>query len=164
MKTPAIEIVPFSAQHANGVVALILGIQQIEFEIPITIEAQADLKDIPHFYQQENGNFWVALAQDQVVGTIALLDIGMKQGALRKMFVNAAYRGADQGVARDLLETLFCWCRTRDVQEIFLGTTSKFVAAQRFYEKNGFVEITRRELPSRFPVMAVDSKFYCKKV
>ena len=45
-----IEIVPYTPQHADGVVAVILPIQQIEFEIPITLDAQPDLKDIPGFY------------------------------------------------------------------------------------------------------------------
>ena len=44
--------------------------------------------------------------------------------------------------------------------EVLLGTTEKFVAAQRFYEKNGFAEIEREELPVTFPLMAVDVKFY----
>ena len=46
------------------------------------------------------------------------------------------------------------------IAEIYLGTTEKFLAAHRFYEKNGFAEVRRDELPSAFPVMAVDSKFY----
>ncbi|MES1217848.1 MAG: GNAT family N-acetyltransferase, partial [Bacteroidota bacterium] len=35
-----------------------------------------------------------------------------------------------------------------------------FIAAQRFYEKNGFKEIRKQELPETFPVMEVDIKFY----
>ncbi|MGO7422080.1 GNAT family N-acetyltransferase, partial [Rhizobium ruizarguesonis] len=46
----------------------------------------------------------------------------------------------------------------------FLGTTDKFVAAHRFYEKNGFTEIAKSALPRTFPLMAVDSKFYRYKV
>jgi predicted N-acetyltransferase YhbS len=41
-----------------------------------------------------------------------------------------------------------------------LGTTAKFLAAHRFYEKNGFREIAQTELPASFPVMTVDTKFY----
>jgi hypothetical protein len=41
-----VRIVPFGPEHADGVVSVILPIQQIEFEIPITLEAQPDLKDI----------------------------------------------------------------------------------------------------------------------
>jgi hypothetical protein len=49
-----IRIVPFSPEHAAGVMSVILPIQQIEFEIPITLEAQPDLKDIRGFYQRSS--------------------------------------------------------------------------------------------------------------
>ncbi len=155
-----VQIVPFSPQYADGVVAVILPIQQAEFEIPITLDAQPDLKDIPAFYQRHDGNFWVALDGDRVIGTVALLDIGNHQAALRKMFVAAAHRGLGQGVARQLLGTLMAWCRARGVNAVYLGTTAKFLAAHRFYEKSGFREIAREALPESFPVMAVDTKFY----
>jgi len=74
-----IDITPFRPQHAEGVVSVILPIQQAEFEIPITLEAQPDLPDIPGFYQQGKGNFWVAFDGLEVVGSVALLDIGNGQ-------------------------------------------------------------------------------------
>ena len=89
-----IQIVPFTSQHAEGVGALIVGIQRDEFQIPITLEDQPDLQDIPAFYQQGAGNFWVAVSEGEVVGTVALLDLGNHQGALRKMFVHASLSGA----------------------------------------------------------------------
>ena len=95
-----IDIVPFSSPHAGGVVSLILPIQHSEFDIPITLEAQPDLQDIRGFYQHGNGTFRVALDGPRVVGTVALLDIGNNQAALRKMFVDAPRRGAERGVAR----------------------------------------------------------------
>ncbi len=155
-----IEIVPFAPAHGPGVVAVILPIQQAEFGIPITLADQPDLNHVPGFYLRDDGGFWVALADGVVVGTVGLLDIGNGQAALRKMFVAASHRGPDHGVARRLLETVLMWSRSRDVREIFLGTTAEFLAAHRFYEKHGFLETTRDELPPRFPVMRVDSKFY----
>ena len=155
-----IETAPFCEQHQAGVMDVILPIQQAEFHIPITSDAQPDLQDIPGFYLRDNGNFWVALDGTQVVGTIALLDIGNGQGALRKMFVKKQYRGSDQGVAQNLLWTLLQWCRQHNVSEIFLGTTARFRAAHRFYEKNGFLEIDKIALPEKFPIMSVDTKFY----
>ena len=44
--------------------------------------------------------------------------------------------------------------------EIYLGTTDKFLAAHRFYEKNGFKRIQPELLPTQFPKMKVDSRFY----
>jgi GNAT superfamily N-acetyltransferase len=113
-----------------------------------------ELRD-PHSAANVRG-FW----QPSTVGTAALLDIGNHQAALRKMFVAATHRGPAHGVARQLLGTLVAWCRTKDVTAVYLGTTAKFLAAHRFYEKNGFREIAREALPGSFPVMAVDTKFY----
>ena len=155
-----IAIVPFEPKHAEGIASVILPIQQAEFDIPITLEAQPDLKDITGFYQHGSGNFWVALLDEEVIGTVGLLDIGNNQAALRKMFVKAEFRGSEYGVAKRLLTQLLEWCRAHRVKEIYLGTTAKFLAAHRFYEKNGFREIRRAELPSSFPVMVVDTKFY----
>lgn len=155
-----IKIVPYTAEHAAGVVSVILPIQQSEFAVPITLDAQPDLLDIAGFYQRNCGNFWVAIHGENVVGTIGLLDIGNRQAALRKMFVAAAYRGAEQGVAKQLLDELLVWSVKQGITEILLGTTDKFVAAHRFYEKNGFTEVQKFSLPQTFPVMAVDSKFY----
>jgi N-acetylglutamate synthase-like GNAT family acetyltransferase len=155
-----VSIETYLPSQTRAIGELIVGIQTAEFQIPITLEAQPDLRDIQGFYQQGNGNFWVALDREEVIGTIALLDIGNRQAALRKMFVHQAYRGAERGVAKMLLGTLLDWSRKSDIAEIFLGTTEKFVAAHRFYERNGFVEIDLLRLPPSFPVMAVDSKFY----
>lgn len=155
-----IDIVPYATSHADAVVALILGIQRDEFGVPVTLQDQPDLLDVERFYRRGAGNFWVALDAGAVVGTIALLDVGDGRAALRKMFVAASHRGARHGVAQRLLDTLIAWCGARGVRQIDLGTTEKFLAAHRFYEKNGFVGITRDELPSTFPVMQVDTRFY----
>lgn len=150
----------FSAADQRGVVEVILPIQNQEFGISITEHQQPDLSDIPQFYQQGSGDFWVAKSCGKVVGTLGLKDIGNAQAALRKMFVSASYRGREFGVAALLLNTLLQHAQSENVRDIFLGTTDKFLAAHRFYEKNGFEEVTVPELPQAFPRMAVDSKFY----
>lgn len=74
------------------------------------------------------------------------------------MFVRAQSRGT--GLAAALLGALFDWCRGAGIGEIFLGTTDRFLAAHRFYEKNGFARIEKGSLPPAFPLMVVDSVFY----
>lgn len=158
------DVVAFRPGLETAVVDLIVGIQRGEFAIDISAEQQPDLRSIGTFYQVNGGNFWVALRDGRVVGTIALLDIGNHQGALRKMFVHRDHRGAEHGTASRLLDTLLDWARSRDFREIFLGTTAQFLAAHRFYEKNGFVEIPRSSLPPAFPVMSVDTKFFTRRM
>ena len=157
-------IEPFRPEHVGQVVRLIVGIQQNEFNLPITAKDQPDLQDIPEFYQVKNGNFWVALQESRVVGTIALLDIGNRTGALRKMFVNARCRGKETGTAKKLLDALLAWAARKEFTAIYLGTTPKFLAAHAFYERNGFQEVAKSDLPSAFPIMKVDTKFYAYKV
>tara|TARA_R110002072_G_scaffold302674_1_gene487195 strand:+ start:4682 stop:5164 length:483 start_codon:yes stop_codon:yes gene_type:complete len=155
-----IEISEYTPDDRRAVIDLILDIQNNEFGIAITEEQQPDLQDIPSFYQHGNGNFWVAMHQGIVVGSISLLDIGNGESALRKMFVRSKFRGKRYGVSSSLLRHALDSARSNDVQRIYLGTTSQFLAAHRFYERNGFVEISRSRLPQTFPIMTVDSKFY----
>jgi N-acetylglutamate synthase-like GNAT family acetyltransferase len=136
----------------------VLDIQRNEFGVPITIDDQPDLAQIPAFYQRGRGGFWVALDRGAVVGTIGLLDAG--EVALRKMFVRKDRRGQAHGVAARLFETLLAHAREQSVVRLFLGTRPEMHAAHRFYEKHGFVRIDARDLPPAFPRVAVDSIFY----
>ena len=155
-----ITIETYTDNHKKEVADLILQIQKYEFNLPITLEQQPDLNQIPSYYQTNNGNFWIAKNENQIIGTISLLDIGNHQGALRKMFVQQNFRGKEYEIGQKLLDTLIKWARVKGFTEIFLGTTEKFTRAQRFYIKNGFEEVEKQELPESFPVMKVDNKFY----
>lgn len=141
------KVVPFSAAYQAGVIDVILPIQKSEFGISIVLEDQPDLRDIPGVYQRGSGNFWITLADDQVVGTISLLDIGSAQGTLCKLFVRAECRGPHHQIARSLFGTLTEWCHEKQIRQVFLGTTASFVAAHRFYGKSGFAEIQKAGLP-----------------
>ena len=155
-----IEIVSHSKSLESSVIDLILEIQRAEFALHIGAEDQPDLLDVANFYQTGAGNFWVALAGDEVVGTIALRDIGNRQGALRKMYVKATHRGKEHAVAAQLLERLVQSATGAEVQDLYLATTEQFVAALRFYEKNGFVRIAAEALPGAFPRIAPETRFY----
>lgn len=155
-----VSIQRYQPRYQADLIELILPIQNQEFAIAITAEQQPDLREVENFYQQGKGDFWLALAEDRVVGSIGLKDIGDRHGALRKMFVAQAWRGREHGVAKGLLEALLAHARQQELQAVWLGTTAKFLAAHRFYEKNGFAEVAEAMLPATFPLMKVDSKFY----
>ena len=152
------QIALYQPQYQTAVINLILTIQQQEFELPITLADQSDLLDIPTVYQQGQGNFWVALESDRVIGTIAAIDIGEHQLALRKMFVATLYRRT--GVGNQLLNTLCRWAVQRQVSDIYLGTVEVFKGAHQFYENYGFRQIDKLDLPTSFPIMQGDNRFY----
>ena len=152
-------VASFVAADASAVADHVLGIQRGEFGVPITLDDQPDLADVPAFYQRGRGGFWVAKRGAQVVGTIGLLD-GGEEVALRKMFVDRAHRGGPGGTAQRLLDALVQHARARRIGRIFLGTRPEMKAAHRFYEKNGFARIEEAAVPAAFPRMQTDSLFY----
>lgn len=160
MQEPGILIQPFDRNYAEAVIALILPIQQIEFGVPVTAADQPDLLDIPAFYFKGKGNFWIAVANGRVVGTIGLLDYGEGGFALRKMFVEKLYRGAAMGIAQSLWQVAKDWVVQQEGKDIYLGTVEILKAAHRFYEKNGFIRVEQQQLPENFPRMPVDTVFY----
>ncbi|MBS2970396.1 GNAT family N-acetyltransferase [Metabacillus sp. KIGAM252] len=157
MSIPVIK--EYADEFQNETAELILAIQQHEYQVAITKEEQPDLLNIKEFYQAGNGNFWVAVYEREVVGTISLLDIGSQQLALRKMFVKKEFRGPIFQTASLLLNTALKWAKDKSISAIFLGTAPQFKAAHRFYEKNGFISIKLEQLPASFPVLQVDKKF-----
>jgi len=157
-------IQPFENQDTEHIINLILNIQQNEFQVPITINEQQDLLNIPGFYQHGKGNFWVAKYGEEVVGTIALIDCGENIGTIRKMFVKKEFRGKEYGIAQRLMDILETTSRENDIKNLYLGTIEKLQAAIRFYIRNGFKLIEKQNLPSVFPIMSVDTHFFEKEI
>ena len=160
MNTINLTIAPIFNDDCTEIIDLILPIQQIEFNVPITIEGQPDLLDIESNYHQGGGNFWGAKIDGELVGTIALINTGHNACALRKMFVKKEFRGKEYGIAQKLLETLLTFCRDQQIADIYLGSVDILKAAHRFYEKNDFNRIAVADLPAYFPRMMADNKFY----
>lgn len=154
----------YENQDKGGIIKLVLDIQQLEFQVPITLEDQPDLKIIPEFYQINKGNFWVATENNEVVGSIALIDCGQNIGCIRKMFVRKEYRGAKYSIAQNLLNKLTDWALEHNFENLYLGTIARLEAAIGFYLKNGFTLITKENLPKEFPIMAVDTHFFEKNI
>ena len=145
-----VEIVSYSEALKDRIIDLILSIQRDEFGFDIRAEDQPDLLNIANFYQTGSGGFWVALSDGDVVGTIALRDIGNNQGALRKMFVKDTHRGEKTSVAFRLLERLVQSATTAHVKDLYLGTTERFGAAHRFYGRMGSAELRWNCYPRHF--------------
>jgi N-acetylglutamate synthase-like GNAT family acetyltransferase len=155
-----ITIRPLTNVHCPQILDLILPIQQIEFNVPVTREAQPDLLDIDTHYSAGGGGFWGAFDQHRLVGTIALISTGHRAGALRKMFVQKEYRGKESGIAQRLFLTLEEHCVKGRITDLYLGTVEILTASHRFYQRNGFQRIDKNALPDYFPRMAVDTIFY----
>jgi len=155
-----VEIISYASEYQSQVNNLIISIQRDEFGIDITLEEQPDLFDVENIYQINGGAFFIALVEGVVVGTFALIDLGNGNGALRKFFIDSKFRGCASDASKLLWDKMLTWGKEKKYTSFFLGTTNEFKAAHRFYEKNHFIEINKSDLPTNFPVMTVDKKFY----
>jgi N-acetylglutamate synthase-like GNAT family acetyltransferase len=159
-----VTIRPYEDGDAQSILNLITNIEQNEFNITTSQDGQLPLANIKDYYSNGSSGIWVAEAGNTVVGTISLLDITNNAAALQKMFVAIGCRGTISGVAKKLLSQLFYEAQTRGVKDIFLGTSSALPAANRFFEKHDFIRYSKTDLPSRFPIMSKDSRFYHRSV
>lgn len=155
-----ITIEDLNNSHSKAIIGLILPIQQIEFNVPVTLDGQPDLLDIEGYYINQGGGFWGAFLNENLVGTIALINTDHKAAAIRKMFVKKEFRGKELLISQQLLDTLKKYCMEKKINNLFLGTVDILKAAHRFYEKNGFERLTKDQLPDYFPAMMGENVYY----
>jgi N-acetylglutamate synthase-like GNAT family acetyltransferase len=146
------------AQQAAAIVH-ILDIENNEFAMGLTLEQQTDIVDIQKEYQQRNGNFWIALDEENVIGTTGIYSLPGNIGELRRMFVKPQYRSKEFKVAQQLLDISLNWARANSYKKIFLETTDWLVAATKFYLKNKFTIIDKTELPKNLPILRSTGTF-----
>lgn len=80
--------------------------------------------------------FWVAIQDENVVGTIAIDEKDEETAEIKRMYVSQALHGA--GVGQQLLETALEFARVHGYTKVYLETDGLMKRAHRFYEKNGF--------------------------
>ena len=146
-----------SSVHSSGARKLIERILEGEFKY--RAKKRPDIIDIKGFYQKGKGNFWVAIGDGRVVGTIAIKDYGRNRGYLKRMFIDKEFRGS--GLAQKMLRHALSHAKSKGFSAVYLATVKKMKAAIRFYEKNGFRRIER--LPRDLPDFG-DTEFYIMRL
>jgi N-acetylglutamate synthase-like GNAT family acetyltransferase len=151
----------FRAADNADVLALVLGIQNDEFHLNLSIDDQKDLTDIDAYYGAQGGVFLVAETSARViVGTIGLMRLQESLGVMKKFFVAADYRGKDRGVASALYEKFIESAKGKGVTQIILDTPSAAVRSHAFYRSVGFVQIDRSKLPMSYDFPERDTLFF----
>jgi GNAT superfamily N-acetyltransferase len=159
LDSPAVQIERFSKPRESEVWALISQVWA-EFDIHADPRVESDLGDLTHAYQKGASGFWLATSDDRVVGTACLKDLEDGLIAVKRFYVLKAFRGATIGTAQRLLDHLVAHARQSGANALCLGTIELTVAAQRFYEKNGFLRVERSELPTEQFAADIDTLFY----
>jgi putative acetyltransferase len=127
-------IVPFGPSHADGFRSLVVETLR-EFGFEPDPELDGDLDDPAATYAA----LWVAVDEDEVVGSVALRELGGDAVELKRMYLRPDQRG--RGLGKNLLTLALDWARTRDVRVVRLDTSERMIAAQRLYEAYGFERV-----------------------
>lgn len=152
------KIETYSGKFDDEIITLILSIQNDEAKIGLSIQEQPDLLDIHRCYQQSGGEFWIALSDDRVIGTIGLMLKENHCAILKKFFVERAFRS--QKVGLSLYNELLKYAVGKGVRYIILDTPAVAHASHKFYEKAGFCRICTEELPVPYSYPDRDSILY----
>lgn len=155
-------IVEFKANQQNQLIDFVLGIQNGEFGLGFKKDEQQDLMDTAKFYN--GGGFWIAQINAEIVGCIGLQKLNSECGILRKMFVKKELRGNELKIAQHLFEHLLDNARKLGFKNIYLDTPSVAKASHRFYQKNGFVELSQERIPEGYSFPDRNSKIFQLKL
>lgn len=144
-------ITVYDDRYKEEVIKLILHVQNIEYEVGISVKEQPDILDIHSNYIDDGGNFWIALNDNgEVVGLIGLQKKNKEVAVLKKFFVYKDYRGNEFGIGKKLYEVLLDFAKEQGFSKIILDTPSKATRSHGFYKKVGFKETDKEDLPIKY--------------
>ena len=89
-------------------------------------------------YLEENNKLWIAVENEEIIGTTGLIQISDKEALLKKVYVKETHRG--KGIAQQLLNQCINYATNSGYESIYLETYHRLERAKAFYSKNGFVE------------------------
>lgn len=151
-----LRVAEYEPCHQSGIDRMMEGIAA---EYDQAISGPQSVK-ILEAYQKPDQRYWVALDAEKVVGTVGLILLSDGNAVLKRMMTDQAYRGAGTGLASLLLNTALGWGKAHGCRTLYLGTMAQFQAAQRFYLKNGCVEVPVEALPADMPLNPIDVLHY----
>lgn len=109
-----------------------------EYGYDTTFEAYvaAGIGDFIESFNPEKDRIWLAEANQQIIGSIAIVGRSERKAQLRWFFVHPAHRG--RGLGKRLLNEALRFCKRRKYTTIYLWTTSELDAARHVYISAGF--------------------------
>jgi len=120
VRSKNMEIITYREEYRQQIIDLILHIQNDEAKINLSLEEQPDLLDIPNYYEKNGGEFWLAVDDKRVIGTLALMNKGNGNGILKKGFVVKEHRKC--GILSELYKTLLDYAKKNNMKQLMFDT------------------------------------------
>ena len=91
--------------------------------------------------ETEFDSFWCLLAEDKVIGTVAVKRIDDDTAELKALYLSSEFRG--KGFGYELLDKAVGFSRTKGYLRVVLDSMSEYTDAFKLYKKYGFHSIER---------------------
>jgi GNAT superfamily N-acetyltransferase len=98
-----------------------------------------ELKHLPGDYAPPEGNLFVAWADRDPAGCVAVRRFDAQDCEMKRLYVRDAFRGLNAG--ERLAHEAIAWAGAAGYRRMLLDTLPPMRAAQRLYERLGFAEI-----------------------
>ena len=98
-----IKIVPYENVYQNDIDTMMNEIAS-EFDTLIVAKPTHETPIVPD-------NYWVAIHNEKVIGTVGIMVIKNGGAILKKMMLKKSFRGKELGISKLLLETVMSWCK-----------------------------------------------------
>jgi putative acetyltransferase len=137
-------IVPFQDSHAAGVLDVIAAVFR---EYAMTFDPSGfdtDLRDVPRYYSEHGGAFWVLEETGLVVGTVAVVPTAPTACEVKRLYLLPGYRG--RGFGRALVERVLEWATASGRTTVVAWSDVRLATAHAVYERMGFVRCGERSV------------------
>ena len=155
-----ISITQFKDCYTQDVIDLVLHFQNDGTRPFVTVKDQPDLLSIKESYINTGGNFWTAIDNDRLIGSIGIMPYGKEIAVLKKFFVYEEYQENPFHLGQKLYAVLSSFAKEKGFTTILLDTPHNTVRAHKFYEKAGFKKVDEKELPLMFSHPYKDCDFF----
>ena len=136
-KRKQVKILDYESDYADDFARLNYEWVEAYFEVE---EPDRKVLDNPDSYViKPGGQIFFAKIGNEVVGTVALINVDDETFELAKMGVTTKYRGF--GIGEKLMEACVSYAQNVNKKRLFLDSNRKLVPAIKLYKKTGFREI-----------------------
>lgn len=126
-----INIKKFDIGDSEQVISMIQGILDEIFG------ERADRVQLEQGFFGDSGSLFVAEENGKIMGSAGIIKFEPEVARLKRMYVLKEYRG--KGVSQLLYNKAEQFAKEKGYKKIILSTYPEMAAAQKFYQKNGFV-------------------------
>ena len=106
------------------------------FDTTFDVYVADGLTDFVKLFSPEKDRIWLAEANNQIVGSIAIVGRTRRKAQLRWFLVHPQYQG--QGIGRRLLNLALQFSKRQGYNSVFLWTISELTIARSLYSNAGF--------------------------